>query len=254
VIDWDAGRYETTAQELQPAAAEVIALAGVRPGERLLDLACGTGNAALLAARAGARVTGVDGAARLVDLARSRCQGEGFVADFVVADMHDLPLPSAAFDVVVSVFGLIFADDPPRALGELLRVLAPGGRAYVSAWLPGGTIGVAVRAMARAVAEATGRTRNAFPWHDRDALQELGAGAAVTMHERTLAITADSPEAYFRDHMGTHPASVAMRPVLERAGTYESALAEAQEIVRAANEAPDAFLISSRYVVAEIRR
>jgi SAM-dependent methyltransferase len=253
VLDWGLGKYEITAQELEPAAREVVALAAPGVGERVLDLACGTGNAALLAASRGATVTGVDGAPRLIDVARERALQAGLPAEFLVGDLHQPPLPDGAFDVVLSVFGLIFADDPALAFGEMLRLMAPGGRAYLAAWIPGGTIGVATQAFGKAVAAATGRTRNQFPWHEPGALAEL-APVEVTMHERTLAITAESPDAYFRDHMGTHPMSVAMRPVLERAGSYEQALAESQAIIRARNENPDGFLITSAYRIAEIRQ
>jgi SAM-dependent methyltransferase len=253
VFDWGLGQYETTAEELEPAAREVVGLAAPGAGERLADLACGTGNAALLAAARGATVTGVDGAPRLIEVARERAVRAGLPAEFLVGDFHELPLPDGAFDVVLSVFGLIFADDPARAFGEVLRLMAPGGRAYLAAWAPGGTIGVANRVFGRAVTAATGRTRNQFSWHEPGALAELGP-VEVTMHDRTLAITADSPDAYFRDHMDTHPMSVAMRPVLERAGSYEPALAESQAIIRAGNENPDGFLITSAYRIAEIRR
>lgn len=83
MIDWGIGRYEATASELEPAAEHVVSLAELQPGERVLDLATGTGNAALLAARAGAVVTGVDAAPRLIDVARDRAEGEALDASFV---------------------------------------------------------------------------------------------------------------------------------------------------------------------------
>src|SRR5205814_9555756 len=113
-VDWGAGRYERTAQELLPVAEQVVALARLRGGERVLDVACGTGNAALLAAEAGADVVGLDRAERLVAVARARVPG----ATFVVGDAQALPFADDEFDVAVSVFGVIFAEDPDRAVGE----------------------------------------------------------------------------------------------------------------------------------------
>src|SRR3954462_10924744 len=127
MVDWGVGEYEQTAAELEPVAEHVVALARLEAGERVLDVACGTGNAALLAARTGARATGVDGAPRLIEVARTRAAADGLAPAFVVGDVHQLPFGDGAFDVVLSVFGVVFADDPPRALGELVRVLRPGG-------------------------------------------------------------------------------------------------------------------------------
>src|SRR3954451_6604160 len=99
MVDWSVGEYERTAAELEPAARHVVALAAPAPGERVLDLACGTGNAALLAAPAGARVTGLDAASRLVEVARARAAAAGADAEFVVGDALDLPFDDGSFDV-----------------------------------------------------------------------------------------------------------------------------------------------------------
>src|SRR4051794_39408130 len=142
MVDWSAGAYERTAMELEPAARAVVACAAVADGERVLDVACGTGNAALVAARAGARATGLDSAPRLVEVARERAANAraGADAEFLVGDALDLPFDDGTFDALVSVFGVIFAPDPDRAVAEMLRVLAPGGRVVLSAWLPEGAV------------------------------------------------------------------------------------------------------------------
>src|SRR6185437_7039067 len=119
----------TTAAELEPAAAHLVSLARVLAGERVLDIATGTGNAALAAAREGATATGMDAAPRLIEVARQRAASDRLDASFVVGDLHELPFESGSFDCVVSVFGIIFAADPQRAVAELMRVLAPSGRA-----------------------------------------------------------------------------------------------------------------------------
>ena len=125
--DWGIGRYERFAPDLEPAAEHVVELAGLHPGERVLDLGCGTGNAALLAARAGAAVTGIDPASRLLEIARERLAADGLDGSFVVGDAQALPFRDGEFDAVLSVFGVIFAVDAERALSEAIRVLKPDG-------------------------------------------------------------------------------------------------------------------------------
>ena len=256
VIDWDIGRYEQMAVELEPVAEHMVSLASVQRGERVVDLATGTGNAALLAAGAGALVTGLDTAPRLIDVARDRAVAEGVDASFVVGDIQTLPFDDSSFDVALSVFGLIFATDASRAFDEMIRVLRPGGRALFSVWVPAGPIGEMAATFARAVAAATGHRPHRFPWHDADAVGGLAARhrAHVQIHEGLLRITAASPEAYLEVNEQQHPVSVAGRPVLERAGTYRQVRHEALRVLREGNEDPQAFRVFSPYRVIEVHR
>ena len=157
------GRYEQTAAELAPVAEHVISLADLKRGEVVVDLATGTGNAALLAARLGAVVTGLDAAPRLIDVARGRAAIENVEASFVVGDLEALPFDDCSFDVALSVFGLIFAGDASRAFDEMIRVLRPSGRALFSVWVPAGPIDAMVGTFGRAIAAATGSSRDASP-------------------------------------------------------------------------------------------
>ena len=256
MIDWGIGHYEQTAAELEPVAEHVVSLAGLRPGERVVDLATGTGNAALLAARIGAVVTGLDAAPRLIGVARERAAGEGVDASFVVGDVGTLPFADGAFHVALSVFGLIFAADADRAFAEMLRVLAPDGRALLSVWIPAGPIDAMVGTFGRAMAAATGSAANRFAWHDPEAVGELASAhnAQVHLHDGSLSITAESPDAYLSASEQLHPMSVAGRPILERAGSYSKVHERALAILREGNEDPDAFRVSSPYRVIEIRR
>lgn len=256
MIDWDIGHYEQMAVELEPVAEHMVSLARVQPGERVLDLATGTGNAALLSAGAGARVTGLDTARRLIDVARGRAVTEGVEASFVVGDMQALPFEGGSFDVALSVFGLIFAADARRAFDEMIRVLRPAGRALFSAWVPAGPIDAMVATFGRAVAAATGHRPHRFAWHDADAVGGLAARhrALVHIHEGQFCITAASPDAYLEASEQQHPVSVAGRPVLERAGTYSQVRDEALRILRQGNEDPQAFRVSSPYRVTEVHR
>ena len=255
MTDWGVGRYELTAAELEPAAIAVVGLAGLASGERLLDVGCGTGNAVLAAARAGAEVTALDPSARLVEVARERLAAAGVDATVLVGDAQALPFADGSFDVVLSVFAVIFAPDAERAIGEVVRVLRPGGRALVSVWLPAGTINTLMSAFRRAIAEVTGAPPQPFPWGDVEAVAAVAGrhGATVVAHDRELAFTGDSPEAYFAAQEEHHPLAIAGRSVLEGAGAYDALRAEGLAILRAGNEQPDGFRVTSPYRVLELR-
>jgi SAM-dependent methyltransferase len=138
---WSSGDYNRIAAITVPVSEALVARADVRPGERVLDVATGTGHAALAAARRGARTTGIDYVPELVDIARRRATAEVLDVDFVVGDAEDLPFPDSSFEVVVSAIGVMFTADHARAASELVRVARPGGRIAVASWTPTGFIG-----------------------------------------------------------------------------------------------------------------
>lgn len=119
-----------------PPAAQLVGYAGVAPGERVLDVGCGTGVVAVTAARKGARVTGLDLSPRLLERARWNAGVAGVEVDFEEGDVEALPFEDEAFDVVLSQFGHMFAPRPTVATGEMLRVLRKGGRIAFSTWPP----------------------------------------------------------------------------------------------------------------------
>jgi SAM-dependent methyltransferase len=121
----------------------------IHPGHRVLDVAAGSGNAALAAARRGADVTATDFVARLLDVAARRAAVEGLQLRTQEADAENLPFGDGEFDVVLSTFGVMFAVDHHRAANELLRVCRPGGRIGLTAWTPTGLIGSSQQVTAR---------------------------------------------------------------------------------------------------------
>lgn len=260
-IDWSLGNYERTAAELEPVSARVVEQAGIGPGDRVLDIACGTGNAALKAAKLGADVVGVDLAERLVLVARQRAQAAGLTARFVPADAQQLPLEDAAIDVALSVFGLIFAPDQGRAAAELVRVLAPGGRGIVTAWVPDGALAAVNRAMVAALAEVSGAasppagSTQPVRWGEEAVVRELFAAHDVDIaHEgATIPFLAVSPDAWAADQAEHHPLWLSARAML---GDERFALLQRElvTILHEANEDPAGFRITSRYVIVTISR
>ena len=119
-----------------PCAARLVKWAGVRSGRRVLDVACGTGVVSVTAARLGARVTGLDLTPELLERARENARIAGVEIDWHEGDVEKLPFGDATFDFVLSEFGHIFAPRPEVAIGEMLRVLKPGGTIAFSTWPP----------------------------------------------------------------------------------------------------------------------
>jgi SAM-dependent methyltransferase len=138
---WMSGDYGTFAKYLEPGAMEFLERISVPAGAEMLDVACGAGQISIPAARAGARVTGVDIATNSIERARARAQDEGLDARFEEGDAEMLPYADASFDVVVSLFGAMFAPRPDRVASGLVRVCRPGGRIVMGNWTPGGFIG-----------------------------------------------------------------------------------------------------------------
>jgi len=257
-MDWSIGRYERVAAQLIPAAQAVVDRAAPGPQERVLDVGCGTGNGALLAADRGASVTGVDPAKRLLEVARARAATRSLEVRFLIGDAAALPLPDAAADVVISVFGVIFASDARLAAAEIGRVATRAGRIALSAWLPEGALFEVMKARSEAVATATQAPPGPrpFSWHDGEALNELlaGEGFSITLEERRLQFTAASPQGFLEGEFREHPIWIASLALLEARGQAQPLREHALEILQAANEDANAFAITSRYVVASGRR
>src|SRR4051794_22176142 len=122
-MDWSRGHYERMAAQMRPAADIVVDRLDVQPGEVVVDLGCGTGNAALVAAQGGARVTGIDPSPRMLALARANAEAAGLDITFLEGDAGAMPIPNESVDTLVSVFGVIFAPDAAAAAAEISRAL-----------------------------------------------------------------------------------------------------------------------------------
>ncbi|MCC6831007.1 MAG: class I SAM-dependent methyltransferase [Thermoleophilia bacterium] len=146
---WSSGDYPAIARRIAAVGRDVVAATRVGARDRVLDVACGAGNATLPAARTGADVVGLDLTPGLLDAARAEAGRQGLRVRWVEGDAQELPFPDASFDVVLSTFGCMFAPDQVRAAGELTRVLRPGGRLGVCGWTPDGSVGELFALMAR---------------------------------------------------------------------------------------------------------
>jgi SAM-dependent methyltransferase len=181
---WAAGDFGRIAVSYEQGAAEFVARLGLRPEERVLDVACGTGNLTLPAARAGARVTGIDIAPALVAQLAERAAAEGLAVDAREGDAEALPFADGSFDTVITMFGAMFAAHPQRAADEMLRVTRSGGRIALASWTPAGFIGQMLRVIVGYLPPPPGMP-SVLLWGDPDVVRErLGTRAAELRFER----------------------------------------------------------------------
>lgn len=193
---WATGDFHIIAASIVPVSDHLVETADPRPGQQVLDVACGSGNCALVAARRYADVTGVDFVPALIEHARARAAAEGVRATFQVGDAQALPFADGSFDVVLSVFGAMFAPDQEKTAQELLRVCKPGGTIAMANWTPTGFGGDTFKAMA-AFAPPPPGLKPGVRWGTEAGAQELLGGAA------DVTVTPASFRQFFRsiDHM-----------------------------------------------------
>ncbi|MBW8770979.1 MAG: class I SAM-dependent methyltransferase [Gemmatimonadetes bacterium] len=185
---WTSGDFGRIARSYERGAAEFIARLELEPGVEVLDVACGTGNLALPAARAGATVTGVDIAPNLITQAKARAAEEHQSILFDVGDAEALDYADDEFDIAVTMFGAMFAARPERAAAELIRVVRPGGRIVMANWTPMGFIGEMLKTTQHYAPAPVG-VLSPLQWGTEYAVRErLGPGAsAIETRERLIA-------------------------------------------------------------------
>lgn len=185
---WMAGDFSQIAKHTAGAAEELVARLGLTPGERVLDVACGSGNLAIPAARAGAVVTGVDIAPNLLAQARARAAAEGLHVQFEEGDAEALLYADASFDTVMTMFGAMFAPRPELAARELLRVCRSGGRVAMGNWTPEGFVGQMFKIGSRHVPPPPGM-RPPVEWGDEEIVRErLREGVTDLRMERRVCL------------------------------------------------------------------
>jgi SAM-dependent methyltransferase len=186
---WNSGDYGTFARYMEPGALKLLADWQIPAGSHLLDVACGAGQIAIPAARAGIHATGLDLAPNWIEQARARAAAEGLNAQFDEGDAEQLPYPDASFDVIVSLVGAMFAPRPDHVAAELVRVCRPGGRIIMVNWTPSGFVGQMFKTIARHVPPPAG-VPSAMLWGDEATIrQRLSHGIkALTLTRHTYPI------------------------------------------------------------------
>jgi SAM-dependent methyltransferase len=191
---WASGDYHMIGTQIQIVSELLIEALDVRSTERVLDVATGSGNAALAAARRGCTVVGIDYVPALLERARRRAEAEGLSVDFAAGDAEEIPFEDASFDVTSSVFGAMFAPDQEQTARELIRVTRSGGRIGLVAHTPDGFIGQLFKTNGRHVPPPAGLC-SPILWGTEARLAELfGPDATdIRIERRHYAFRAASP-------------------------------------------------------------
>jgi ubiquinone/menaquinone biosynthesis C-methylase UbiE len=237
--NWMSGDFGKVAVYAARGEEEFMWRLGLRPGTRVLDVACGTGNLAIPAAREGALVTGVDIATNLLQQARERAALENLAVKFDEGDAEHLPYPDARFDVVVSVFGAMFAPRPEVTVKELLRVCRPGGLVAMANWTTEGFVGQSFVLTARHVPPPEGITPPLL-WGDEDTVRERFAHGTskISVTRRTIEMrypfSAKGTVEFMRQYFGPTAAAYAK---LDEAGQAALA-ADSEKLFTECNRGP----------------
>jgi SAM-dependent methyltransferase len=241
---WAIGEYPLMGQRLKGAAQRTVDRARIAPGDRVLDIACGTGNAALMAAARGAVVVGVDFEPALLAVARQRAAELDVGVDWREGDAEALPVEDGAFDAVVSTFGIMYALDQGRAVAELARAGAPGARVVLANWTPDGFLPAMGAAVAPFLPAAHDPAPPAEPsrWGDPAVVGELLSGAGLSAGDALadhVALDFEGRLSAVAFLVRTAGQVVAARPRLEAEGRWPQLLAALAALVTERGERRD---------------
>jgi SAM-dependent methyltransferase len=227
---WAAGDYaEIARRELWPLGERIVERVEIRPGERVLDVACGTGNAALRAAGAGGRVTALDLTPELLDAGRALAAVAGLEIDWVEGDAETLPFPDESFDVLLSTLGVMFAPRHRVAAGELVRVLRPGGRLALCNWAEDSLVARTFRTIASYLPPAPAFAQPPWLWGSDEHVRSLFAGSDVELElERGVLELPPfaSPDEEVEYHSTRLGPLMAARALAEHDGRWQALRAE----------------------------
>jgi SAM-dependent methyltransferase len=229
---WSVGNFPEVATRIESASEELVDASDIRPGQDVLDVATGTGNAAILAARSGANVTGLDLTPELFDAARRRMAEAGVEIELIEGDAEELPFEGDSFDRVLSVFGAMFAPRHEVAAAELVRVCRPGATVSVAAWTPGGVMGQMFRTVGSYFPPPPPEQKPPMLWGVEEHVRELFAPSGAELHfERRMVNfvdrSAEDAVAYSERMQGP---MVLAKAALEPDGRWDALRAELVEL------------------------
>lgn len=250
---WAAGDYATLSEYIKEMGEHVVARAGVEAGMDVLDVACGTGNAALPAARAGASVTGLDLVPELLKAGRGKAAAAGVEIEWVEGNAEELPFADDSFDRVFSTVGHMFAPRHQQTADEMARVARSGGTIAICCWTPEGAVGDLFRATGAYLPPPPDYALPPLLWGTEDHVRAMWPTATGFEFERRDAViewdTVEGFADFFLDRFG--PMVTAKAMLGER---FAELRADAIEVWAARNDAADGgFRLAQEYLVSLVR-
>jgi SAM-dependent methyltransferase len=252
---WAAGDFPQIATTIQEASDVTVDRLGVEAGQDVLDVATGSGNAAIPAAQRGARVVGLDQVPELLDAARARAAEAGVEIEWVEGDAEALPFDSALFDRVSSVFGVMFAPRHQQTADELVRVTRAGGRIAVAAWTPAGLNGQMFKTLGVHLPPPPPELKPPVLWGDEEYVRDLFSDShlELSFERHTIAVAWDSIEGWVAHCEQKLGPTVLAKAVLEPQGEWDAARADLVALYERYNEATDGSLDApAEYLVSVI--
>ena len=249
---WSAGDFPSAALQIADVGTTTVDRAGIQPDDAILDVACGAGNATIPAARVAARTVGLDITPELIEAGKKAAAEAGVEIEWVEGDAQDLPFEDESFDVVLSVFGSMFAPDHAKAAAELARVLKPGGRMVVAAWRPEGNVGRMFATVGSHMPTPPEGFQPPPLWGNDEHIREIfdGTGMELELEPTTVDFTSDSADQFFTEFERDLPPIVMARKVLEPDGKWEALRSDLKELYNESNEADDgSFKAAQEYVL-----
>jgi SAM-dependent methyltransferase len=250
----EVGDFGSLAELITGAGETIVAAGGVGSGDKVLDVACGTGNATIPAAKTGAEVTGLDLSPVLLEQGRGLAEKAGVEIEWVEGDAEQLPFGDGDFDAVLSVFGSMFAPDHRRAAEEIARVMKPGGRMAVGSWTPEGATGRFFVTVGKHMPPPPEGFQPPLLWGSEDHVREIfgGTGVELSFEKATVDFVGDSVEDFVTEMETKLPPLVAAKAALEAQDKYDALRADVLALYDELNEADDgAVRYAAEFLVAK---
>jgi SAM-dependent methyltransferase len=210
---WGTGDYRAVAEKVTSIGDIIVRGAGIEPGMKVLDVACGTGNATIPAAKLGARVTGLDSSPGLIAVARERGAESDVEIEWLERDAQALPFDDDSYDRVISAIGHMFAPDHQRTADEMRRVCRPNGRIAIACWTPEGNIGGMFERLGAISPAPPEGFQSPLLWGTEGHVREL-LGDAVEFERHAVEFDERSPESYADFMLTSFPPLIALRAQL----------------------------------------
>jgi SAM-dependent methyltransferase len=249
---WTVGDYPDIARRIEEVAEVAVQRSGASAGDSVLDVATGSGNAALAAAARGATVTGLDLTPKLLEVARKRASDSRYEIDFIEGDAENLPFEDASFDRVTSCFGVIFAPGHERTAAELVRVARPGAKVVFTAWTPEGVNGQMLKTVGSYMPPPPPGLASPVMWGAEDHVRALFAGQPVDLSFERLEVIFedDSIENWIAYNEKVLGPLVVAKSALEPQGRWEELKGDLAGIYRENNRATDGSLrVGAEYLL-----